>query len=324
LLRRRSALKDRTIAEVAHVLGFGLFGYAVSSSGVVVVSVGFRSRSNGLRRRRRGGSRLALAVPCLAVLGLFAGLADPLPAHAAGAPTTLTYTGPTWFETRRPALLSAVLTSAGQPVVGRQVSFIYDYPDGSRLPCSEITNATGEASCTIARVPGGGLPNLNVFAQFAGDSSYAGNAVFAGAGRYAYLAEGGFAVGDLNVSPISQASGRHVTFFSPSWRDANTLSGGFLAGAFHGFQTSDSEPKCGGSWKVYRENFDGPLPNSLPDHFIVAVTSKIKTSVVTDASGNQRINVQGDVVHVVVVQPDTEQPLDPSAGLAGTVAAVIC
>jgi hypothetical protein len=258
------------------------------------------------------------------MLVFLVGLLGPVPASAAAAPTSLTYTGAFSFETRRPAALSAVLTSAGAPVVGRTVSFVYGSPDGANLPCSAITNSTGRAACTIPRVPGGSTPDLNIFVKFAGDSTYGGNSLFVGANEYAYINEGGFVVGDGNVSPINAAIGRNVTFFSPNWRDANTLSSGPLAGAFHGFQNSDSEPACGGAWKVYQENFDGPLPDSLPEHLMVAVTSKVKTSVVTDAAGHQRTNVQGNIVHVVIVAPDTVFPLNPSQGLTGKVITVIC
>lgn len=280
-----------------------------------------RVRSADRRAVRR---RPALAVAVAATLAFLVGLLGPVPASAAAAPTSVTYSGPFSFETRRPAPLSAVLTSAGAPVVGRTVSFVYGAPDGANLPCSAITDASGRAACTIPRVPGGSTPDVNILVTFAGDSTYGRNSVFVGANEYAYINEGAFVVGDAGVTPINAAIGHGVTFFSPNWRDANALTSGPQAGAFHGFQTSDSEPKCGGAWKVYQENFDGPIPDSLPDHIMVAVTSKVKTSVVTDAAGHQRTNVQGNIAHVVIVAPDTVFPLNPSQGLTGKVITVLC
>jgi hypothetical protein len=283
-------------------------------------------RASSLLHRGAGRRRAAAswaAIPLLLATFLVA-VAFAAPASAA-APTTLTITSGSWFEMRRPATLSANLSSNGSPVPGKKITFTYDYPAGSLLTCTGTTNSSGNASCTISRVPNSGTWQTNIDAEFKGDSGYAASGLIEGIGQYNYLPEGGFVIGDSgSLAPILYSYGKPVTLYSPTWSDQNTLSGGPVSSLFHGFQTSDSEPSCGGDWKVYGANIDGPLPTSLPDQVVVAVASNIRTSIQTDGSGNQRTVVQGNIAHVVVVAPDQHYPLDPSAGLTGTVSTVLC
>ena len=71
------------------------------------------------------------------------------------APTTLTYTGPTSFTNGQPTTLSGVLTtsepSPGTDVGGRTVTFAIG-SGTSAQSCTATTNASGDASCTIATV----------------------------------------------------------------------------------------------------------------------------------------------------------------------------
>jgi len=256
------------------------------------------------------------------VAGLLAvTLVPATPAFAATIDTDVAYTGPFLLPSRRPVTLSAVLTAGGLPLPGRTLSFALDV-GGPNETCTGVTDSTGKATCTIARI-GTAAQNTNIVIRYAGDATYRPGALFVGAIIYAYVPGGGYVVSDLAVGPLNGASGRSVTLYSPDWRSANPLSGGVPAGFFRGWQTSDSEPRCGGSWKVYEKDLTSPS-FGLPEYLIVAVSDLVKTSIRTDAQGNQILNVQGEIPHVVIVRPDPGFLGEPDGTATATIAAVLC
>jgi hypothetical protein len=87
--------------------------------------------------------------------------------------TTLTYTGPTRAANGAPLTLSGVLKEDGTtPISGRTVTFTIG-SGGSAQSCSGTTNASGQASCTIASVNQPAVvTSVPVTAVFAGDTFY--------------------------------------------------------------------------------------------------------------------------------------------------------
>jgi hypothetical protein len=273
-------------------------------------------RETRLAPLRRVRLLAGVAAGLLAVM-----LAPAVPAFAATIDTDVAYSGPFLLPSRRPVTLSATLTAGGVPLPGRTLSFALDV-GGPNETCTGVTDPTGKATCTIARI-GTAAQNTNIVIRYAGDATYRPGGLFVGAIIYSYTPGGGYVVGDLAVGPLAGASGRSVTLYSPDWRSANPLSGGVPSGFFRGWQTSDSEPRCGGSWKVYDKDLAAPSLG-LPEYLVVAVSSVVKTSIRTDAQGNQILNVQGDIPHVVIVRPDPGFLGEPDGTATATVAAVLC
>jgi hypothetical protein len=90
------------------------------------------------------------------------------------ASTTLTYTGPTTVTNGQPTTLSGTLTtnepSSGTDVSGRTVTFTLG-SGGSQQSCTAVTNASGIASCTIAKV-NQSTGTAGVSTSFGGDTYY--------------------------------------------------------------------------------------------------------------------------------------------------------
>ncbi len=89
-----------------------------------------------------------------------------------GAPTNLSYTGPTSATPGQSITLSSVLTSSGTALSGQPVSMTLG-TGTSGQSCTATTNASGTASCTIADVN-------QVSGSVAVTVSYAGNGYDAG------------------------------------------------------------------------------------------------------------------------------------------------
>lgn len=88
--------------------------------------------------------------------------------------TVLNYTGGTSFNAGAPATLAAQLLDEKQlPVAGESLSF-----DLNGQPCTATTDASGNASCSIAVVnQAAGLNDVPVAVNFAGDKGYAASSV---------------------------------------------------------------------------------------------------------------------------------------------------
>jgi hypothetical protein len=89
-----------------------------------------------------------------------------------GAPTNLSYTGPTSTTPGQSITLSSLLTSSGTALSGQPVTMTLG-TGRSAQSCSATTNASGAASCTIANVN-------QVSGSVAVTVSYAGNGYYAG------------------------------------------------------------------------------------------------------------------------------------------------
>lgn len=148
--------------------------------------------------------------------------------------------------------------------------------------CSATTDVSGIARCTLDEPP---LGPGTVTAQFAGDALYTAADTSAPVLLYGLPAGGVFAVGDASASG-------EVTFWSPSWWLANTLSGGAAPASFKGL-TQASAPSRGLYWTA-SPGFDH-APAAVPEWMAVIVASKVTKNEST---------IRGDTVRVVVVHVD--------------------
>jgi Bacterial Ig-like domain (group 3) len=224
--------------------------------------------------------------------------------------TALHYTGPTLIANAMNVSFSALLKEDDiTPIAGRTVSITIG-SGGSAQTCSGVTDAGGTATCSIlVNQPLG--PGLPIHAEFAGDAFYLPSSDDATGLVFAFLDHGTFAVGDGNA-----ATGASVTFWGARWSALNTLSGGAAPASFKGFgdQTSTTPPSCGGTFKA-RPGNSGKPPATVPSFMAVAVSSKVKKS-------GSAIN--GNIVHIVIVQTDAGYGPDPGHAGTGTIVAQLC
>ncbi len=160
---------------------------------------------------------------------------------------------------------------AGSPVVGARLGDGTD-PGSARLgghavtfavgrsTCTALTNASGDAKCTLGSPPPLGLSTVT--ARFDGDSLYTGSSASTSTLVYRFPAGGAFVVGDRSVRGL-------VTFWSSTWWQMNGLSGGPAPLSFKGFAQ-----RVGDAW-VASPSF-GHAPATVPNWMGVLVASRVE------------------------------------------------
>ncbi len=221
--------------------------------------------------------------------------------------TTLAYTGDTVIANGGTAHLQASLledgTSAPSPG-GQTVTFTLG-TGASEQTCSGTIDATGTASCDINPVSQPLGPG-QVSASFAGDTYYLPSSDSQSTVVFAFLGSGAFVVGD-------ESDTGSVTFWSNSWWQLNTLSGGVAPLSFKGFAATTSEPPaCGQNWTTAPGKM-APPAGSLPSYMGVIVSSSVTRAGST---------ISGNTVEIVVVK--TDPGYGPGHPGTGTVVAVYC
>ena len=231
----------------------------------------------------------------------------------------IAYTGPTVAVIGSSFTLSANLTTDGSPLGGRAV--VMTLGSGSTAQsCTGTTDATGNASCTIASVnqTSGTAP---IAVTFAGDAYYRPASAPASAIIAGVADTGGFVIGDIsaNTPPApmhpytSLSNGSQVNFWgSQTWK-TNQFSGVNNAPASMKGYVDNAPPNlglignpgCGETWTSNPGNSSSP-PATIPNYLIVIVASQITKSGSTES---------GNIVHVVVVQ--VEPSYGPSPGHTG-------
>ena len=118
-----------------------------------------------------------------------------------------------------------------------------------------------------------------------------------------YLAKGSFVIGDENIK-----LGATVTYWSPSWSMANTVSGETAPASFKGFAAmlSSAPPVVGGTWTTGPGASSDP-PKNVPSYMAVIVASSVSQSGST---------ISGDITGIVVIKTG------PTNGV-GTIVAVL-
>ncbi len=244
--------------------------------------------------------------------------------------TAITYTGPSVAVIGSPFTLSAHLTTddptAATPLAGR--ALLMTLGTGSTAQsCTGTTDASGNASCTIANVnqTSGTAP---IAVTFAGDAYYRkasgpGSAIIAGVAD-----TGGFVIGDLSAktppAPMhpytSVSNGTQVNFWgSQTWK-TNQFSGpnnapASMKGYINNAPSDLGKPPaagssspgygCGEKWTSDPGNSSNP-PSTIPNYLVVIVSSQITQTSSTES---------GNIVHVVVVQ--VEPSYGPAPGHTG-------
>ena len=141
--------------------------------------------------------------------------------------TAITYTGPSIAVSGMSFTMSANLTTDGSPLGGRAV--LMTLGSGSTAQsCTGTTNASGNASCTIANVnqTAGSVP---IAVTFAGDAYYRSASASGIETTAAEADAGAFVVGDVSAGtlppPGTTFSGNTVNFWGSQLWKTNVFSG---------------------------------------------------------------------------------------------------
>ena len=240
----------------------------------------------------------------------FAGTANYLPSSDTSPfkvtkeETATVYTGVTGYVANGSTVtLSATLKEDGvTPIAGRTIVLTL----GSQS-CSDVTNASGVASCTVvvSQVTG----PVTVTATFAGDAYYLPSSDSNSAFVYSFAPGGGaFVVGN-------QSATGSVTFWGAQWWKVNSLSGGAAPASFKGFAKNPATPSCGAAWSTDPGNSAPPPAGPLPTYMAVLVASTITKS------GSQ---ISGNTPHIVLVKTNAGYDANPGHAGTGTVIATLC
>ncbi|HEY1420089.1 MAG TPA: PKD domain-containing protein, partial [Candidatus Dormibacteraeota bacterium] len=220
---------------------------------------------------------------------------------------SLTYTGPQAVAAGKPQTFSAALVEdATTPISGRTLVFTLG-SGGAAQTCSATTDQSGVAACSIAVAQALGPTPLSI--TFGSDGFYAAASANATVIVFAYVAGGSFVIGDRATD-----AGGSVTFWGANWKKANPLSGGTPPSDFLGFENSTALPVCGEGWNGEPGTSGGP-PASLPAYIAVIVSSQVTRSGAI---------LNGDTLHIVIVQVAPGYANYPGRAGTGTIVAVLC
>ncbi|WP_446215521.1 hypothetical protein [Micromonospora sp. IBHARD004] len=216
--------------------------------------------------------------------------------------TSVAYTGPAFVANGQPAVLSAVLTDTflSAPVSGETVDITLGTGAGAQT-CSDVTDAAGVATCTIASV-NQPLGAGQVLVNYAGGVNYLPSSTTASVVVFAWTPGGNFVIGDGNATV-----GATATFWHSNWSAQNSVSGGTAPASFKGFANVPAGmTTCGGTWRSDPGN-SAPPAAAVPEYTAVLVTDSVtKTgSVITGTKPR---------IAVVLVNPGYA----PNPGYPGT------
>jgi hypothetical protein len=241
--------------------------------------------------------------------------------------TTLAYGGPTVILAGSSgATLTATLVEDGANDSDGDGGSVAPSPAGQTITftlgsqtCSGLTDASGIASCTIGSVSGSTLGSTTLTTAFAGDSYYLDSSDSDSVIVFAFPSRGAFVLGNNTVAAATPAT--TVNWWSDSWWQMNSLSGGAAPLSFKGFaNTVTSLPTqspanvCGTTFKTAPGN--SPPPTSgVPSFMGVLVSSSVSKS------GS---NITGAWNKIVVVRTDTGYAPSPGHPGTGTIVATFC
>jgi hypothetical protein len=226
--------------------------------------------------------------------------ADTATVSVGPRPSRLAYEGATALRGSA-AGVSALLVDTADAPSARLGGHVVRFALGPAT-CSATTDASGRAGCTIdadARPLGPAVLTVELM----GDALYEAAATTAKVVLYALPHGGAFVIGDRSATD-------EVTFWSPSWRVANRLSGGPAPASFKGFASSPAGTACGASWTALPG--DESAPPTAPAYMAVVVAS-----TVTKAGST----IAGNTAHLVVVRTDRYRAW---LNGYGTVVATLC
>lgn len=224
--------------------------------------------------------------------------------------TTTVYTGRTVILQGQPLSLTAqLLEHPGVPIAGRLLTI-----DLASQSCTGTTDASGNASCTLAAVAAPALGPQQVTAGFAGDAYYLPSSETKDVIVFAFPSRGAFVLGDATVASATPST--TVTWWSDVWSSRNSLSGGAVTSSFKGFAgiVATNPPSCGATWKTSPGNSPPPV-GGVPSYMGTLVAGGITKSGNTYA---------GNVVQIVVVRTDPGYAPEPRYAGTGTIVATYC
>ncbi len=228
------------------------------------------------------------------------------------APTSIVYTGPSIAVSGMPITLTSTLTDgSGAPLSGQPVTMTLG-SGGTAQSCVGTTNATGNASCTIANVnqTAGSVP---ITVSYGGSSFYLPSSAATTETTASAPSAGGFVVGD--VSAGAPTNGITVNFWGSQLWKKNVYSGVNNAPAsMKGYIDSAPGFACGVNWTSDPGNSSNP-PSTIPVNMLVVVSSTIQQSGSTE---------YGNIKHLVVVNVSPGYGPSPGHDGYGKIIATIC
>ena len=212
------------------------------------------------------------------------------------------------------AHLSGVLTEDGAiPLMGRTLTLTLGTGASSQSCTTGPTDVTGAASCTISpvTVP---LGPQTVTAGFAGDTYYLPSSGTASAIVFGFLSRGAFSLGDRTVAGATSST--KVTWWSDSWYQLNSLSGGQAPSSYKGFMAvpNSTPPVCGGTFTTTTGNSVVP-PAGVPSYMGIAVTDRVSKNGST---------MSGKITKIVVVRTNPGYAASPVSPGTGSIVATYC
>lgn len=223
--------------------------------------------------------------------------------------TTTAYTGPLVILQGKAVTLTGRLLEDGvTPIQGRTLTLRL-----GAQSCSGTTDANGDASCTL--VVAVSLGPQMLAAEFAGDPFYLPSSdASRQAVVFAFPARGAFVLGSQTAAAATPST--TLTWWSYSWTQQNSLSGGAVNPSFKGFANAleSSPPACGAAWKTSPGDSSDP-PGSVPSYMGVLVSSSVTMSGST---------FSGNIAKIVVVLTQPGYGPNPGSPGTGTVVATYC
>jgi hypothetical protein len=224
-----------------------------------------------------------------------------VPGSIALEETQVTYTGETLFAAGGTAHLSGHLVTDGTEALPGKTLTLSVGSGASAQSCTAVTDAHGDAACTVSGVQQP-LGPVTATAAFAGDPAFAAAVQSAAGLAYAFSGGGSFVIGDRSAT-----AGRSVTFWGAQWAKDNSLSGGSAPNAFKGFaDQAANPPQVGQTWSSDPGNSSEP-PDTVPSELGVIVAGQV---------GKSGPTVSGNVVGIAIVC--TNPGYGPAPGHAGT------
>jgi hypothetical protein len=230
--------------------------------------------------------------------------------------TAITYTGGSLAVNGMPFTMSAHLTTddptAATALGGRAVLMTLGTGTTAQT-CTGVTNALGNASCTLASVSSQQIAgSAPVSVRFAGDPYYRP----AGASSTVTTASppsggGGFLVGDVSAAP----SAATVNFWGSQLWKQNVFSGvNNSPASMKGYIDNVPSYACGANWTSDPGNSSGP-PSTVPVNMVVVVSTSTYQSGSTE---------YGNIKHLVVVHVAPGYGPAPGHDGYGQIIATIC
>jgi len=270
---------------------------------------------------------LYIASAAFAENGNYLGSNDSAPFTVKREETTTTYSGPTVVLAGSGlATLSARLVEDGANDSDGDTSSVAPNPSGQLITftlgaqsCSGRTDSSGLASCSISAVSGSTLGPKTVTASAVADAYYLGSSDSEPVIVFSFPSKGAFVLGNTSVAAATTAT--TLNWWSDSWWQLNSLTGGVAPLSFKGFAgdvtalpATSPAKSCGASFATAPGN--SPPPTSgVPSYMGVLVAGSV---------GKNGSNITGSWNRIVVVQTNPGYSSTPGHPGTGKIVATFC